>query len=84
MFGNNNVKPLSRVDESYIGEEMRITGVISASKPVILLGQIDGNIEADSVHIRSTAIVNGDINAGKVTVDGTRESIMSKLQERQA
>ena len=71
MFGNNNIKPMSEADGSYIGEEMRITGVISASKPVILLGQIDGNIDAVSVHIKSTATVNGDINAEKVTIDGT-------------
>ena len=50
---------------------MQITGVISASRPVILLGQIDGNIDAVSVHIKSTATVNGDINAEKVTIDGT-------------
>jgi cytoskeletal protein CcmA (bactofilin family) len=71
MFGSHNPKPIPQADGSYIGEEMRITGVISASEPVILLGQINGNIDAVLVHIKSTATVNGDINAQKVTIDGT-------------
>ena len=71
MFGSHNLKPMPRADGSYISEEMRITGLISASKQIILLGQVDGNIDAVAVHIRSTATVNGDINAQKVTVDGT-------------
>ena len=71
MFGSHNLKPMPQADGSTIGEEMRITGLVSASKPLIVLGLIDGNIDAVSVHIRSTATVNGDINAQKVTVDGT-------------
>ena len=71
MFGNHNSKPVLQADESVISQEMRITGLITATKPLILLGQIDGNIDAVSVHIRSTATVNGDINAEKVTIDGT-------------
>ena len=71
MFGSNNLKSMPPADGSHISEEVRITGVISASKPLILFGQIDGNIDAVSVHIKSTATVNGDINAREVTVDGT-------------
>ena len=71
MFGSHNLKPMPQADSSTIGEEMRITGLVSASKPLIVFGLIDGNIDAVSVHIRSTATVNGDINAQKVTVDGT-------------
>ena len=71
MFGSNNQKSMSQDDGSHIGEEVRITGVISASKPLILFGQIDGNIDAVSVHIKSTATVNGDINAQNLIVDGT-------------
>ena len=71
MFGSHNQKPMPRADGSNICEEVRITGVISASKPLVLFGQIDGNIDAVSVHIKSTATVNGDINAQKVTIDGT-------------
>ena len=71
MFGSHNQKSMSQADGSHICEEVRITGVISASKPLILFGQIDGNIDAVSVHIKTTATVNGDINAQKVTIDGT-------------
>ena len=71
MFGIHNPKIIPQVDGSCISEEMRITGLISASKPVIVFGQIDGDIDAVSVHIKSTATVNGDINAQKVIVDGT-------------
>ena len=71
MFGSPNQKSIPHAEESHINEEVRITGAISASKPLILFGQIDGNIDAVSVHIKSTATVNGDINAQKVIVDGT-------------
>ena len=71
MFGSHTQKLTPQADGSHISEEVRITGVISASKPVILFGQIDGNIDAVSVHIKSTATVDGDINAQSVTVDGT-------------
>ena len=71
MFGSHNQKSMPHADGSQISEEVRITGVISASKPIILFGQIDGNIDAVSVHIKSTATVNGDINAQEIIVDGT-------------
>ena len=71
MFGSHNQKSMPHADGSHIGEEVRITGLISASKPLILFGQIDGNIDAVAVHIKSTATVNGDIHAQEVTVDGT-------------
>jgi cytoskeletal protein CcmA (bactofilin family) len=77
MFGSHNQKSMSHADGSHISEEVRITGVISASKPLILFGQIDGNIDAVFVHIKSTATVNGDINAQEVTVDGTVSGIVT-------
>ena len=57
MFGSHNQKSMEQADGSHIGEEVRITGVISASKPLILLGQVDGNIDAVSVFIKSSATV---------------------------
>ena len=77
MFGSHNQKSMPHADGSYIGEEVRITGEISASKPLILFGQIDGNIDAVSVHIKSTSTVIGDINAQIVTVDGTVHGIVT-------
>ena len=52
MFGSHNQKSMLHAEWSDISEEVRITGVISASKPLILFGQIDGNIDAVSVHIK--------------------------------
>ena len=80
MFSSHNQKSMIQVDGSHISEEVRITGVISASKPLILYGHIDGNIDAVSVHVKSTATVNGDINAQKVTVDGTVCGIVTAEQ----
>ena len=80
MFGSHNQKSIQHADGSHVSEEVRITGVISASKPLILYGHIDGNIDAVSVHIKSTATVNGDINAQKVTVDGTVCGIVTAEQ----
>ena len=77
MFGSHNQKSMPLADGSNICEEVRITGLISASKPFVLYGQIDGNIDAVSVHIKSTATVNGDINAQKVIVDGTVRGIIT-------
>ena len=71
MFSSHNQKSMPLADGSHICDEVRITGVISASKPLILFGQIDGNIDAVLVYIKPTATVNGDINAQRVTVDGT-------------
>ena len=77
MFGSHNQKSMGQVDGSHISEEVRITGVISASKPLILFGQVDGNIDAVSVCIKSSATVTGDINAKQVTVDGTVSGIVT-------
>ena len=77
MFGSHNQKSIPIADGSNICDEVRITGIISASKPLVLFGQIDGNIDAVSVHIKSTGTVNGDINAEKVTVDGTVRGIVT-------
>ena len=71
MFGSHNQKSMPQADGSQISEEVRITGQISASEPLVFFGQIEGNIDAVSVHIKSTSTVNGDINAQMVTVDGT-------------
>ena len=77
MFGSHNQKSMPHADGSYISEEVRITGEISVTKPLILFGQIDGNIDAVSVHIKSTSTVIGDINAQIVTVDGTVHGIVT-------
>ena len=70
MFGINNSELPSKIESSRIREDVLITGSISASKPVIMSGQLDGNIDAESIHILSTGVLNGDIKADKLKIDG--------------
>ena len=35
-----------------------------------MAGQLDGDINADTLHIASTAIITGDVTAQSVTIDG--------------
>ena len=70
MFGINNPELPLKIESSRISEDLQITGSISASKPVIMSGQLDGNIDAVSVHIGSTGVINGDIKANNVKIDG--------------
>ena len=70
MFGINNSELPSKIESSRINEDVLITGSISASKPVIMSGQLDGNIHAGSIHILSTGVINGDIKADKLKIDG--------------
>ena len=69
MFGINNSEPPSQIDSSLIGEDMRITGSISASKLIIMVGHLDGNVDATSVHIAATGVINGDIRADNLKID---------------
>jgi cytoskeletal protein CcmA (bactofilin family) len=71
MFGTKTPEQSSQVDCSQISEDMRITGSISASKLVIMSGQLDGNVDATSIHIASTGVINGDIKAESLKIDGT-------------
>ena len=71
MFGINNNESQSKIDSSQISEDMRIIGSISASKQITMLGQLDGNVDATSIHIASTGIINGDIKADNLKIDGT-------------
>ena len=71
MFGINNLELSSEIDGSRISEDTRITGSISASRKIMMLGQLDGNVDAMSIHIASTGIINGDIKADNLKIDGT-------------
>ena len=70
MFGINNSELPSKIESSRISEDVRITGSISASKPAIMLGQLDGNVDAVSMHIASSGVINGDIKADNLKIDG--------------
>ena len=55
---------------SQINEDVRIRGTITVSEPLVVAGQLDGDINADTLHIASTAIINGDGTAESVAIDG--------------
>ena len=70
MFGKNRVRLVAPRNPSQINEDVRIRGTITVSEPLVLAGQLDGDIDADTLHVASSAIITGDITAESVTIDG--------------
>ncbi len=70
MFGKNSVSPVAPPNHSQINEDVRIRGTVTASEPLVVAGQLDGDINADTLHIASTAIITGEVTAKSVTIDG--------------
>ena len=70
MYGKNNVSPVAPLIYSQINEDVRIRGTITVSESLVVAGQLDGDIYADTLHIASTAIINGDGTAESVAIDG--------------
>ena len=70
MFGKNSVSPVAPRNHSQINEDVRIRGTITVSEPLVMAGQLDGDINADTLHIASTAIITGEVTAESVTIDG--------------
>ena len=70
MFGKNSVSPMAAPNHSQINEDVRISGSITVSQPLVMAGQLDGDIKADTLHIVSTATITGDVTAESVTIDG--------------
>ena len=70
MFGKNSASPVAPLNHSQINEDVRISGTITVSEPLVMAGQLDGDIKADTLHIASTAIVTGEVAAKSVTIDG--------------
>ena len=57
-------------NHSQINEDVRIRGSITVSEPLVVAGQLDGDIYADTLHIASTATITGEVTAESVTIDG--------------
>jgi cytoskeletal protein CcmA (bactofilin family) len=55
---------------SQITEDVRIRETITVFEPLVMAGQLDGDINADTLHVLSTAIVSGEITAQSLTIDG--------------
>ena len=70
MFGKNRVSPLEPLNQSKINEDVRIRGTITVSEPLVVAGQLDGDVNGDKLHVASTAIITGEITAQSVTIDG--------------
>ena len=59
MFGKNSVSPVALPNHSLINEGVRIRGTITVSEPLVVAGQLDGEINAGTLLIASTAIITG-------------------------
>ena len=51
MFGKNNVSPVAPPSHSQINEDVRIIGAITVSEPLVMAGQLDGDVNADTLHV---------------------------------
>ena len=70
MFRKNRISARASRNPSQINEDVRIRGTITVSEPLIMAGQLDGDINADTLHVASTAIIIGEVTAQSVTIDG--------------
>ena len=70
MFGKNRDSPVAPQNLSQINEDVRIRGTINVCKPLVMAGQLDGDVNADTLHVASTAIITGEITAQSLTIDG--------------
>ena len=70
MFGKNSASPVAPLNHSQINEDVRISGTFTVSEPLVMAGQLDGDINADTLHIASKAIITGEVAANSVTFDG--------------
>ena len=70
MFSDKENVAIDASVSSTIGLNMRITGSVISDGAVICAGQLDGNVECESLHILPGGKLNGDIMAIRVTADG--------------
>ena len=70
MFGKNSACPAAPLNHSHINEDLRISGTVTVSEPLVMAGQLDGDIKADTLIIASTAIITGEVAAKSLTIDG--------------
>ena len=71
MFGKSNVNSVAPLNRSQINEEMRIRGIIAVCDPIVMAGQLDGDIKADTLHLLLKAIIAKEVTGQSVTIDGT-------------
>ena len=70
MFGKNRDSSVAPQNSSQINKDVRIRGTITVSEPLVMAGQLDGDVNADTLHVASTAVITGEITAQSLTIDG--------------
>ena len=60
----------TNASRSVLGPDLRITGEITSSGTVEVLGEIDGNISADSLTIGNEGRISGAVRAATIEVKG--------------
>ena len=70
MFEKKRDSPVGPPNPSQINKDMRIRGTITVSEPLVMTGQLDGDVNADTLYLASTAIITGEITAQSLTIDG--------------
>ena len=70
MFRKNRISARASQNPSQINENVRIRGTITVSEPLVMAGQLDGDINADTLHVSSTSLITGEVTAQSVTIDG--------------
>ena len=54
---------------SQINGDVRIRCTITVSEPLVMAGQLDGDVNADKLHVARTVIITGEITAQSVSID---------------
>jgi cytoskeletal protein CcmA (bactofilin family) len=70
MFKKNSDSPVAPQNPSQINKDVRIRGTITVSEPLVIAGQLDGDVNADTLYVASMAIITGAIIAQSLTIDG--------------
>ena len=70
MFGKNRDSPVASQNPSQINEDVRIRGTITVSEPLVMTGQLDGDVNADTLLVALMAIITGETSAQSLTIDG--------------
>ena len=78
----NPVKNLMKDNElqgsvSVISDELTITGTVTSSGNLIINGNVDGEINCESLEIGPTGIVTGTVKAGQCSLAGKLEGKLS-------
>ena len=70
MFGKNRISARALRNPSQINENVRISGTITVSEPLVMAGQLDGDINAYTLHVSPTSFIIGEVTAQSETIEG--------------